>query len=129
MLVLKIGPADPKGQPDKYNGIEGMDETTGGHEKNNHRRHKEKGYDQKDKSNQESDLGTDPSKCDEYSDIDAKLLEDLKEISGNRFAADGRWFQISAGSGLEGFKGILDNDQPHHPIDQGAEDTGTRQER
>lgn len=129
MLVLKIGPADTKGQPDKYNGIEGMDEATGGHEKNNYRRHKEKGCRQKDKSNHRPDILNEPYKGDENSNVNAKLLEDLKEISGNRFAADGRWFQISAGSGLEGFKGILDNDQPHHPIDQGAEDTGTRQER
>ena len=69
-----------------------MNETTGRHEKNNHRRHKEKGYYQKGKSNLESDLGTDPSKSDKNSDIDAKLLEDLKEILRNRFAADGGWF-------------------------------------
>ena len=56
-------------------------------------------------------------------------LEDLKKILGNRFSADGGWFQVSAGSGLKGFKGILDNDQPHYPFEQGAEYTGTGQER
>ena len=69
-----------------------MNEATGGHEKNNHRRHKEKGNYQKGKSNHESDLGTNPSKSDKNSDIDAKLFENLKEILRNRFAADGGRF-------------------------------------
>jgi len=95
-----------------------MDYTAGGHEQHNHRWYKKQGPQQKGNSHHQPDLGADPPKSNENGDIDDKLFENLPEIIGYRLGIHRRRFQIATGGSFQGFKGVLDDNQPQGSFHQ-----------